>query len=271
LKLFSKARCAQLALLVCGIVSPFLFLWTIDLVAHRKEFRDNVFWLAFFCTIGIWFALYFWVTRTFRAVFGKKPPTSQTQNRVNRWLLIGVMALTLSSVILMLTDHSFGAWTNVNATVILSIFVLPATVVSFLILAISRLIAFAPKTRPVSLQYITMSSRAVFLCSVLLMLVSCIYGGVIAIKTILINGRVLSLAYKIISRNISPESYWTYTELYIGILLIIIIVSLAALPEILAQETRRQSTLFQKILLYGSGIIFSALIALIVWFVSKNS
>ena len=126
--ILKKARHAQFAILVCAIVWPFLSIWTIELIAHRKEITSNAFWIRFCCTAGIWIILYFWVARTSRAVVGKKNQVPR-HDRLDRWLLIGVVVLVLLNVAFMLTDDSFGAWPNVDATVVLHMLALPALAV----------------------------------------------------------------------------------------------------------------------------------------------
>jgi threonine/homoserine/homoserine lactone efflux protein len=71
-------------------------------------------------------------------------------------------------------------------------------------------------------------------------------------------------------RSVSPEAYWTYTELYIFMAMVMFAFSIAPVFEVIAQEKLRQSTPFQKILLWGSGLLFSILVAAVIWS-CKNS
>jgi hypothetical protein len=272
-----KARRARLTLFVCAIVPPFLSIWTMELIAHRKEIGSNAFWIRLFCTAGIWIILYFWVTRTFRAIVVKKNHASKAQERLSRWLLVSVVALVLLSFAFILTDDSFGAWRNVNATVILHMLVLPTLATCLLTLGFIRFVTFTEKTRTIPLRISTTSSQIVGLCSALLFLIASTFGVSMAIQIILINGRVLSPWIfgpinhsKMVYRNISPEAYWTYTELYIFMGMATFALSTGTLFEIIAEEKLRQSTPLQKILLWGSGLLFSILVAGIIWS-CKNS
>jgi hypothetical protein len=260
-----KARRARLAMFVCAIVWPFLSIWTIELIAHRKQIGGNAFWIRFFCTAGVWILLYFWATRTFRAVVVKKNHPSKAQERLNRWLLVSVVALVLLSFAFMLTDDSFGAWRNVNATVILHMLALPALAAGLLLLGFIRSTPFLAKTRTIPLRIRTTSSQIVGLCSALLVLIASTFGIGMAIQIILMNGRVMRLDYKMVSRSVSPEAYWTYTELYIFMGMVMFALSIGTLFEVIAQEKLRQSTPLQKILLWGSGLLFSILVAGIIW------
>ena len=187
-----KARRARLAMFVCAIVWPFLSIWTIELIAHRKEIGSNAFWIRFFCTVGIWIILYFWATRTFRALVRKKNHASKAHDRLNRWLLIGVVVLVLLNFAFVLTDDSFGAWPNVNATVILHMLALPALAVGLLSLGFIRFVTSVEKTSTIPLRIRTTSSQIVGLCSALLLMIGSTFGGSMATQSIVINGRVLS-------------------------------------------------------------------------------
>ncbi|HKW31266.1 MAG TPA: hypothetical protein VJT54_18225 [Verrucomicrobiae bacterium] len=277
--ILKKARHAQFAILVCAIVWPFLSLWTIELIARRKEIAGNAFWIRFFCTAGIWILLYFWATRTSRAVVGKKNQVSQAHDRLNRWLLVGVVVLVLLNSAFMLTDDSFGAWPNVTATVVLHMLALPALALGLLSLGFIRFVTFTEKTRaiPIPSRIRTTSSQIVGLCSALFLMTASAFGGSMATEIILKNGRVLSPWIlgpinhsKMVYRNISPEAYWTYTELYILMAMIVFVLSIAPACEVIAQEKLRRSTPFQKILLWGSGLLFSILVAVVIWS-CKNS
>ncbi|MGD0087972.1 MAG: hypothetical protein ABSC24_12690 [Verrucomicrobiota bacterium] len=274
--ILKKARYAQFAILVCAIVLPFLSIWTIELIARRKEITGNAFWIRFCCTAGIWMILYFWVASTSRAVVGKKNQVPR-HDRLDRWLLIGVVVLVLLNVAFILTDDSFGAWPNVNATVVLHMLALPALAVNLLLLGFVRFVTFIEKPRTISLRINTTSSQIVWLCSSLLLMTASTFGGSLATQIILKNGRVLSPWVfgpinhsKMVYRSVSPEAYWTYTELYIFMAMVMFAFSIAPVFEVIAQEKLRQSTPFQKILLWGSGLLFSILVAAVIWS-CKNS
>jgi hypothetical protein len=269
--ILKKARRAQLAVFVCAIVWPFLFIWTIDLIARRKEFRNDVFWFIFFCTAGIWIALYFWVTRTFRAVVGTKNHVSKIESHLDYWLHIGVIIFGVMSFLLMLADKSFGAWPNVRGNVIFCMLLLPTFATCALTLAFTRMIVLAEKKRTIPLRIGTTSSQIVELCSALLFMIGAVFGGGMTIQAILRNGQVLSLHNKMVYRSVSPEVYWTYTELYIFVIMMMFVLSIAPLVEVIAQEKRRQSTRFQKLLLWGIGFLFSVLLVFVVWTVYENS
>ena len=277
--ILKKAKHAQFAILVCAIVWPFLSIWTIELIAHRKEITRNAFWIRFFCTAAIWIILYFWVARTFRVVVGKKNHASEAHAQLYRWLLVGVVLLALLNFVFILTDDAFGAWPNVNATVVLHMLALPALAVGLLSLGFIRFANFVEKTRtiPIPLRIGTTSSQIVGLCSALLLMITSGFGGSMAIQIILINGRVLSPWIfgpinhsNMVYRNILPEAYWTYTDLYVFIAMVMFVLSIPLLFEITAQEKLRQSTPFPKILLWGSGLLFSIMVTAVIWS-CKNS
>ena len=269
-------RRAQRFILVAGLLSPFLIIWTIELIALRGRADKTRFWILILSTGGIWAWLYFWGTNIFRE-FVRSKNSSKNVRQISRHqkFIFGIVGIILLGLAFIPSDGPFGAWPTVNTMVILRMLVLPIIGAVLLALVFKRFIeAFSiewPRRRfvrnaagQVEMALVYPPAKTTMSQSILLCVPLTMFWGAIGFASLiyvdLIKSQTLSLGHRKIYLHNSPEAFWTYIEIYILGTLMAVALCGWSLWEFVTEEKKRQSTRLSKAIILLVGLMYSGLL-----------
>jgi hypothetical protein len=263
---------AKRALSVSHLLAPLLFFGLIEVLAYRKQIGTPGFELSLMVLFGLAAILVRWTVRSYRLVVpvqsGEASDLDRSEDGATRWRwrLVAVAGLSLLVAVFIPGDGPFGAWPVVNVTVVLRMLVAPLIAAGVATWYASRFFAALERGRTIKLKIQTTTAQIIALCATLTLLGLVVAGLGTMIGTDLKIGFTLSpFGYRKTFLHSSPEAFWTYIELYAFIALSCFALCVRQIFEIIAQDKRRESSIGQKVILWGFGVVYSSLLGAIGW------
>ena len=267
-----RLRNARRALVAVQLLGPALLFGLVEVMAYRRVIASTTFWVFFVLLSGTSVALTIWAVTSYCSLSSKNDKGEVTET--HRWQSPWIWASLIFSIALAFGpgDGPFCAWPRVNATVVCRMLVFPAIGVYLLALGFRRMVAdnerrgFPPKV------FIPITSKILFVCTSLTIVAGAV-GGIIMVGINLRAGQTLSPfgGSRKVFLGRSPEAFWTFTEVTVFIVLMMLALGVFGLCANLLDVWKKRTNSSEPLIISVSACGYAAILFVLGWYIAKSA